>query len=147
MENINSEKYNETYYKENFIYKSGGDNLYILKSNSIQLLIKLILNYLYNFEPNHFEKGVEILSNTTKILFNYKLAHFNIYNSSNYLCTIYYDFMTKMFSENKIVNNRNKIFNILFSDLQKLTSIISHSMIVGEMFESSNKDIIFQIKN
>ena len=146
MENINSEKYNETYYKENFIYKSGGDNLYILKSNSIQLLIKLILNYLYNFEPNHFEKGVEILSNTTKILFNYKLAHFNIYNSSNYLCTIYYDFMTKMFSENKIVNNRNKIFNILFSDLQKLTSIISHSMIVGEMFESSNKDIIFQIE-
>ena len=105
-----------------------------------------MLNYLYQIQPNYFEKGIEILSNTSKILFNYKLDYFNIFNISNYLCTTYNIYIDKMIKENKNEIDNLKIFNILFSELQNLTSIISHSMIVGEMFESSNKDIIFQIE-
>ena len=144
IENINSEKYNENYYKEKYFYKSRGDNLYNLKSNSFELLIRLMLTYLYDNEPNNFEKGVEILSNTTKILFNYKLDFLNNFNIS-YLSDTYNIFINKIINENKI-NNRNKIFNILFLDIQKLTSIISHSIIVGEMFELSKENINFQIE-
>ena len=141
-ENINSEKYNESYYKENYIYKSNEDNFYNIKANSIQLIIRLMLNYLYQIQPNYFEKGIEILSNTSKILFNYKLDYFNIFNISNYLCTTYNIYIDKMLKENKNEIDNLKIFNILFSELQNLTSIISHSMIVGEMFEFSSLDNI-----
>ena len=130
---LKKETLNESVYQANEYdnYYLPGDELFELHANSYQLLLRHMVKYLFYKQNTLFKDGLKILSKSIELLSNYKLDSQN--KMYPYMLNTYKKLFDIILNSNKIKDNN--FFNIIYSDIQKITGIISKSMSNGEIYQ------------